>query len=183
MSKAALARALEKAGVHRDVLSWAETQSDWPSAWKQCPRGDWLLAFAARFGSSPTKVAIATIDAVEAAVTGTYLETIYQAPLATTRAALQAGQSSVDPGALDSDSSDPNVAALADAIGLLREVENQPAVGAAVAAQVVSVVVAASGDCATMPVIRYTHQVMADAVRRTIAEPPPFEVGTPNSSE
>ncbi len=36
-------------GAHHDVCAWAEAYGDdWPGAWRACPRGDWLLAIAAR---------------------------------------------------------------------------------------------------------------------------------------
>jgi hypothetical protein len=45
----ALAEWLEEHGAHHDVVTWARPfGDDWERAWRECPRGDWLLALAAR---------------------------------------------------------------------------------------------------------------------------------------
>ena len=49
-------------GAQTDVVVWAEAYGDdWASAWSACPRGDWLLALAARAGLNSAKVGRAAL--------------------------------------------------------------------------------------------------------------------------
>lgn len=169
----ALVTRLREAGVSHDVLTWAEPYDDWEAAWQACPRGDWLLAFAARFGSSPAQIAIATLDAIRAALRGTYLEPICDKPLTDAKLAWQRGKRG-DFFSQMQVANDPNAAMLKEALALTDSVDRHPEHAAAAASQILSTVVAASGDCASMAVVRYTHQVMADAVRRAIVPAPPL---------
>ncbi len=50
-------------GAQHDVVQWAQAYGDdWERFYEQCPRADWLLALAARFGAEPpalTRAAVA----------------------------------------------------------------------------------------------------------------------------
>lgn len=146
----------------------------WDDAWQACPRGDWLLAFGARFEVEPALLVRASLGAIEAGLRGTYLEPIFSNSLRANAPTTGTELAALDFTSATADSTDPHVGALGDALALLRDAQEKPEYAAAAASQALGVVVSASGDCATMAVVRYTHQVMADAVRAVMPAAPPI---------
>jgi hypothetical protein len=64
----AFADRLREAGAHHDLVSWAESHPDPREAWRVCPRGDWMLAIAARFGAPRDRLVAAAVACARLAI-------------------------------------------------------------------------------------------------------------------
>ena len=176
----AVSRWLEEGGAQNDVVVWAVPfGDDWPRAWASCPRGDWLLAIAARAGTDPRKIVAAACACARFALE--YLPDTEIRP----RAAVDAAEGWVDgadtpalrvqlaadvEAAIDA-APDPAVAAAATAaLAALRSVESTDDASFAVTSAVQAALLDA-GDCALMSAMAYAHSVCVDLVREHVGVP------------
>ena len=158
-------------------MTWAQAAPDWRAAWTGCPRGDWLLAIAARAGVERSLLIEAAADcahtaleflrdeprpaqAIEAARAhaGGAADVDLRARFDAAEAAAEAAQAAGDMAS----ASASRAAAFATRVG------EDPFAAAASASHAVEAAVAATGDCAMMQVLTYTHDRCADLVRARI---------------
>jgi len=171
---------LEREGASGDVVDWARPYgTEFELLWRECPRGDWLLALAVRLGAERTllvrsacgctRLALAhlpedepgqrlagAIDAAEAWSAG---ELDADACMAHRQAASQVLEAASDAAA-----GAASVAALS-ALDTIWQAE--AAVNAAAFAAQASVL--AAGDCAMMEALRFTQRKSAQLVRAAIS--------------
>jgi hypothetical protein len=175
MSRAALARWLEEQGAHHDIVEWAQPYDvDWEHAWNECPRGDWLLALAAKCGVERSPLVRAACACAELAVD--YLPEDEPRPNAALDAAqrwLDGNRESRDAALADveraiGEAPDAAVAAAAmAAFAALRSID-APEEAATAAAAVVQAAVADAGHCAMMAAMSYAQRTCADRVRQHV---------------
>ncbi len=173
---------LEQHGAHHDVVEWARPYGEeWERAWRECPRGDWLLGLAARIGMD--RVEIVRAAQACAALGLDYVPDEEARP----RAALDAIDRWLE-GADDADARaractaieaameeapDPAVNAAAMAVfAALRSIDS-PDEAATAAAAVVQAAVLDAGDCAMMSALRYVQHACAERVRQHVTFAPP----------
>ncbi|MBX3274728.1 MAG: hypothetical protein KF729_30960 [Sandaracinaceae bacterium] len=174
-------RWLEAQGAHHDVVRWARPfGEDWPRAWDECPRGDWLLGVAARAGADGRAITRAACACARFALP--YLPDAEERP----RVALDAleryvegGEPPADHAALDAaleaavdGAPDPAVAAAAmAALAALRSVAH-PEDAPLAASSAVQAALLDAGDCALVAAMRHAQASCADLVRTHLARPP-----------
>lgn len=172
-----LARWLEDHGAHHDIVEWARSyDADWERAWRECPRGDWMLGLAARSGVDRRSLVRAACAC--AALALDYVPDGEARPSSALDAAqrwldgsdhpeLRARAASDVEAAVD-DAPDPAVssAALA-ALAALRSIDAPDEAPTAAAAAVQAAVLDA-GDCAMMSAMRYVQHECAERVREHI---------------
>lgn len=163
-----VARWLEAAGAQRDLVQWAEAYgSDWQALWRACPRGDWLLAIAARRGTAREAIlraarAVATLaldhaEGEERAM----LEAALAVPSADAADVVEARAArSVDPA--------HQAALAAVAIAVRGAVQDQPAVAMLVA----QAAAMDAADCAMGAAVSYAQRRGAELVREAIPDAP-----------
>jgi hypothetical protein len=158
---------LASAGAQRDVVAWAERfGSDWSALWSACPRGDWLLAIAARRGVSPERIASASRSVATLAldhVEGAEREALEAALAAPSSAAADA----IDERAAASQ--DPSHQAALSAVALaVRGVVGDAAM---VPAFIVQAAAMDAADCGMSAAVSYVQRRSAELVREVIATP------------
>lgn len=161
-----------------DFVTWAEPfGQDWARAWSECPRGDWLLALAARAGSERQELIAASAACARLALE--VLDDDAAAPalegVARAEAWARGEDASTALGAeLESmlEAPDPLLGAGARAAAsVLMAIEDpQSAPGAASAAVETSMLQA--GECATMAAVSYAQRRSAELVRAHISRAP-----------
>jgi hypothetical protein len=159
----------------RDVVSWAESAaSDFAQLWEACPRGDWMLAIAARAHASTDALCLA---AAECARSCLYVLPEGAHPArdaldvlegwargAQPRAALSAASAAVD----QVESDDPAVVAAIEAVRCALGAASDPESAAGAAANAAQAAVYSVGDCAMMPALRESQATSAARVREVI---------------
>jgi len=172
---------LEEQGAHDDVVSWARPYADrWEEAWTECPRGDWLLAIAARAGVSNRRIVKAACDCARFALD--YLPEGELRPGAAIDAAAGWAESPEETaatgpkwsaleaqvGAVIDTAPDPAVAAAATAaLACLRAVD-APEEAPLVVTSAVQAALLDVGDCAMMSAVAYAQSACAERVRAHI---------------
>jgi len=169
---------LAKAGAQADAVDWARPYGgDFRRLWSECPRGDWLLAIAARLGcervvllgaaaacarlalphlpENETRPAEA-LDALEAFCAGEV-----------DAAACQAHRAAVD--AAVGEAPDPIVGAAASAVLAALDAFTEPDSAAATVAFASQAAVLDAADCAMESALRYTQAESADRVRASLS--------------
>lgn len=161
-------------GAHHDVVKWAEPfGDDWARAFRECPRGDWLLGLAARRGVDRRAVVRAACACARLGLA--YLPDGDRRPLAAIEAAERYADGNDDPAARAEAkraveiavdvAPDPTVAAAAAAaLAAISSVES-PDQAAAAAVAVAQAAVLDAGDCAMLSALTYTQSACADRVR------------------
>jgi hypothetical protein len=169
---------LDEMHATNDLVAWAAPLgSDFSAMWATCPRGDWMLAIAARAGASREHLALAAsacarssayvlpdeaagalavLDEVEAWARGE------RPPVDTT--SIDERVDAFNPG-------DPAVATALEAIRSAARSAGDPDAAALAAANAAECAVHSVGDCAMMPALREAQQTCARHVRAAI----PFE--------
>src|SRR6476619_6889105 len=60
---------LQRVGAQHDVVEWAQAYgTDFARLWVECPRGDWLLAIAARIGAARPRLVLAATSCARLAL-------------------------------------------------------------------------------------------------------------------
>jgi len=173
-------RWLEDAGAHHDVVTWAKPfGADFERAWRECPRGDWLLGIAARAGADRAAIVRGAIECARFALE--YLPDGEPRPAAALDAAGAWLDGADDPAArrraladveaaIDA-APDPAVAAAASAaLAALSSVDSPDDAPGAVSGAVQAALMDA-GDCAMMSAAAYAQQTCADHVRAHVPTP------------
>lgn len=163
---------LKAENAHNDIVEWARSfGTDWERAWNECPRGDWLLAVAARARVAQKPIVLAAaacarqalehvdpaerrpVDAIETAERWAAGEASAET---CRRLALELDQVSVD---------DPAVAcAFAAAHATLACIE-APEHAAGAAANAVQSAMLVAADCALMSILSYAQKTTATEAR------------------
>lgn len=159
---------LAAAGAHHDLVVWAEAfGADWDALWRDCPRGDWLLAIAARRGADPERVAAAArtvatlaLDHVEGAE-----RAMLEGALATPSAA---AADAID--ARAAESADPAHQAALGAVALA--VRGAPEDAAMVPLFLVQAAAMDAADCGMSAAVSYVQRRSAELVRTIFTSPP-----------
>lgn len=173
-----LADWLRERGAAQDVLDWAHTfGTDWERAWTTCPRGDWLLAIAARRRVSPVEIvraahacadfALEYVPDDEARVREAHHVT--EAWLAgQDDPALRARAGEACERAVDEA---PDRAAQCAAIAVLAALRaiDEPDDAASAAAAAMQAAAMDAGDCAMLSAMAYAASTCADRVREHVA--------------
>jgi hypothetical protein len=177
MSELALSRWLEDSGAHRDVVEWAARyETDWERAWNECPRGDWLLAVAAR--QNVERAALVRAACACAELAAEYVPDDEPRPHAALDAAQRWLEGRDDPEARERASADveraideapdPAVAAAAAAAFAALRAIDSPEDAAMAAASVVQAAVCDAGHCAMTSAMSYAQSTCADRVREHV---------------
>lgn len=160
-------------GAHHDLVSWVRGASeDVCLLWESCPRGDWLLAMAARLGATPAALTPAACAAARTAFEllpdGEGRPAAAVAAIETCAAgeaadSLEAHRKALE--AMAAGAPDPTVNAVAEAVLAALASLEEPAAAAGAAALAAQAAVFDVGDCAMMPALRYAQEQSASAVR------------------
>jgi len=167
---------LVEAGAQRDVAEWAEQHAEtWTAFWETCPRGDWMLAVAARAGVPRGAVVRAALACV--AVLHPYLperEDAIDSALALVREnpdlsvrARDRVRSALDE--LLARCGDPSAHAAVLAIQALLATLEDASSAATFVALTVQAAVMDAGDCGMMQAARYTEHECARLARESIS--------------
>ncbi|MGD8858737.1 MAG: hypothetical protein PVI30_01925 [Myxococcales bacterium] len=168
---------LQEAGAHNDVVQWARPfEEDFERLWRECPRGDWLLAIAVRLDAERPALVQAACRCARLSLV--HLPEDDPRPAAALQAAeaWSAGQADPDAlerqrealaGALDAAVDPAGGAAMVSLMSALDAVDDpEAAVNAAAFASQAAVLDA--GDCAMMEALRFTQRRGAQLVREAI---------------
>ncbi len=167
-------RWLQEQGAQNDFVEWARPyESDWERAWNACPRGDWLLALAARRGADRVALVRAACACAELALD--YVpedETrahraldLARRWLANDDDASERARACEDVEHAIDEAPDPAVAAAATAaLSALRAID-VPADAALAAASSVQAAVFDAAECAMMSAMGYAEHTCAERVR------------------
>ncbi|RLB47375.1 MAG: hypothetical protein DRJ42_25560 [Deltaproteobacteria bacterium] len=175
-------------GAHNDLVSWVRASGgDVGAVWDACPRGDWLLAMAARLGAEPRALVLAASAAARTAfellpdeesrpaAALVALEAAVRAADATNTDAggpepegraseeLQAHRAAVE--AMAASAPDPTVNVIAEAVLAAITSLEEPGAAAGAAALAAQASVFDAGDCAMMAALGYAQEMSAKAVR------------------
>jgi len=171
-----IAAYLAKAGAQQDIVQWAEPYGDdWARMWQDCPRGDWLLALAARLGVDRRDLVAAACKCARLALA--YLPLREMRPDAALRAAetwsaggedlnVQLLQASVVNAAQQA--VHPAIEMAANATLSALDAVDDPYTAATAAACAAQAAVLDAGDCAMMEALNFTQRRCAELVRETI---------------
>lgn len=159
---------LERRGAQRDVIAWAESYGDdWGKLWRDCPRGDWLLALALRRGAPPESVLLAARRVATLAldhVEGDEREAVQNAlttPSTEATSAIEArADASIDPA---------HGAALSAVVLALRGAPDDAAMVPLLLAQAAAMDAA---ECGMSAAVSYVQRRSAELVREVIADIP-----------
>ena len=171
---------LRNAGAHHDVVQWAETfGGDWERAWRECPRGDWLLGIAARLEVDRPYL-------VEGACRCARLTLLYvpedehrpEHALATAEAwcrreaeAIECWEQKAQIASLGREAADdPAMQAATSATLAALDAIEEPDAAAVAAACAIQAAVLDAGDCAMMAALRFTQERSAQLVREAVPE-------------
>ncbi|MBW2462096.1 MAG: hypothetical protein JRH11_10655 [Deltaproteobacteria bacterium] len=164
--------------AHNDLVSWVRASGgDVRSVWDDCPRGDWLLAMAARLGAEPPALVLAASAAARTAfellpdeelrpaAALVALEATVRAgnETATDAVELQAHRAAVE--AMAANAPTPTVNVIAEAVLAAFASLEEPAAAASAAALAAQASVFDAGDCAMMAALGYAQDLSAKAVR------------------
>ncbi|MFO0693282.1 MAG: hypothetical protein U0230_06995 [Polyangiales bacterium] len=169
---------LREAGAHHDVVQWVSTSAPTLEAtWETCPRGDWLLAIAARLRAPSDSLARAAVDCARLVVADADVPAareallVVEAVLDGTEPATHADEARDRAERAASDADDPLAVAIllaaAAACGSVRD----PSLAAASAAHAVEAAVAGVPDCAMMSALGHMHRETARVARARVARP------------
>lgn len=175
-----VARWLVAQGAQHDFSAWAELfGADVSALWQACPRGDWLLALAARLHAPPSALVLAACGCAETTLDLLAPDqTVLPDALRTIRvwaqghgeppslAQLEAVRGSLEgarDGATDPVSAEAALAALA-----ALETLGDPSFAASAAAFATQAAMASAADCAMMESLRFAQHQTAECVRAAL---------------
>lgn len=174
---ASVAERLRKLGSYEDLVSYAAPfGDDWLAFFERCPRGDWLLALAARLGADRRALVRAAVSCAREALSyapeaDATLEAALEAALRWTCGSgselecdEQAARVVALPPASDA-ASDAAVQAVAAVLSCVRE----PSAAAHVAACAAHAAAVAAGECAMHTALRYAHERCATLSRAELS--------------
>lgn len=180
MGLPSLADWLRDNGAHHDFVSWTEPfGDDWARAWRECPRGDWLIALGVRLGSSREAVVLSASACarlalvysaegearVEAAITAAERWAAGEESEESCAAAVEGAESAAR------EAPHPSCAASAGAAAAAARAVVEPEAAIGAAALAVEAAVMDAGDCAMMQAVGFMHSRCSRAVRAAL----PFE--------
>lgn len=167
---------LEVQGAANDFVEWVKTRNlGWPDAWTACPRGDWLLAVAARADAPRADLLRATV-AVAALVEEDLATPGLAEAVLELKLAVESG--SLPPGLLERvDQSADRSGDLAESLGwravaLAARSFLDAQAAALVPSQVAELAMASVLDCGMMSALGATLARTADVVRANMPPPP-----------
>jgi hypothetical protein len=168
---------LRELGSYDDLASFAARfGDDWQALFEQCPRGDWLLALAARLGADRRALTLAAISCAREALT--YLPTgdaTLEAALASAGAwaAGRADEAACREAAARVAALPPQADAVADmavqAVAAALTCPHEPPAAAHAAACAAQAAVLAAGDCAMTSALRFTQERCAGLARQQLS--------------
>jgi hypothetical protein len=169
---------LEGRGASHDIVEWARPYgAEVDRLWRECPRGDWLLAIATRLGVETSVLAQAACGCARIALP--HVPDAEPRPALALQAAEAACRGELDArtqaeheqhvsDALDAATTAASGAACVAVQSALRaRLDRDAAVNAASFAAQASVLDA--GDCAMLEALRFTQRQTAEAVRAAIS--------------
>lgn len=174
---------LVEQGAHNDFVEWARAfGGDVSQLWERCPRGDWLLALAARLGTPTRLLVVAACGCARHALdhlppeheaVGACLEELAAwarsalPPLTTEQIeAMRATLETARDAAQDAAHAEAALSALA-----ALETVGDPAFAASAAAFAAHATMVSAADCAMMEALRFAHHQSAEAVREALPAP------------
>jgi hypothetical protein len=163
---------LKGENAHNDIVEWARPfGEDWERAWNECPRGDWLLAMAARARVDEKRIVLAAAACARQALE--HVDPAESRPLRAIETAEAWANGSVSAEAcralateLDRMSvDDPALAcAFAAAHAALASID-APEHAAGAAANAVQSAMMLAADCALMSILSYAQKATASEAR------------------
>lgn len=166
---------LARAGAHNDVVVWARAYgADWARAFGECPRGDWMLAVAARLGAEPRSLVLAAAacarTALDAVPPG---DTRVLAAIETAerwaRGDATAEECAAVASALEAlETNDPGYAAAVASAAATAQAVGDPEAASLAASNAAQAALFGAGDCAMMALYSYAQRACAEAVRRHV---------------
>jgi len=166
---------LEEAGAQHDVVQWAEPYAaDMQALWERCPRGDWMLAIAARLGARGPRLVQAAIGCARLALAYVPDDDPRAAGALDGTQKYCEGANSLDACriyrqllhvAVDTAEDPAAAAAFSAAVAAIDAIDDpEAAVSAAVFAAQAAVL--SAGDCAMAEALRFVHEKSARQVRQ-----------------
>lgn len=154
------------------MITWAGAyDDDWVRAWRECPRGDWLLGLAARLGVERPKLVLAATAAARTALEpvppgAELIERALALAEAWARGHASLEECRARSAELDRFAPPDPVLATAAAAGLcaLLSVEDADAAAGA-AANAAQAALFGAADCALLPLLGYAQRETAERVR------------------
>lgn len=171
---------LAREGAQRDFVEWAGAFSgDVAALWQACPRGDWLLALAARLNAPSSTLVLAACGCAEGALEHLPPEqTAVAACLSTVRAWAEGSRSALTVEELErmralleaarDSASDPAQAEAALAAIAALETIGDPAFAASAAAFAAHATTVSAADCAMVEAMRFAQHQTAESVRAAL---------------
>lgn len=166
---------LEREGAQHDVVAWASSHAnDWRTFWAECPRGDWLLAIAARMDLPRERLVLAAVRAARSgfdAATGGPVDATCGLDLAE---AWARGEVDLERCRAEAERllalspPDPAQAALVAAAAMCLLAIDDPGAASAAAANAAQAEVFGSADCALLSLFAYAARRTADSVREVL---------------
>lgn len=169
---------LREAGAHHDVVQWVSASAPTLEAtWATCPRGDWLLAIAARLDAPADALARAAIGCARLVVDDADVPEarealgVAEAVLAGTADAARADELRERTERAASDAEDPLAVAILLAASAACGSFRDRSLAAAAAAHAVEAAVAGVADCAMMSAVGHMHRETARVARASVPRP------------
>jgi hypothetical protein len=173
---------LVQQGAQRDFVEWSSAfGADVGALWQACPRGDWLLALAARLNAEPSALVLAACACAEGALDHLPPEqTAVVECLSAIRSwaegsraalsmdeieALRTRLEAARDGAQDQAQAEAALAALA-----ALETIGDPAYAASAAAFAAQATMVSASDCAMMEALRFAQHQTAQSVRAVLPD-------------
>jgi len=173
MSK--LAEWLSTEGAHHDVVEWAERfGADWESAWRECPRADWMLGIAARLGVERRAIVLAAAGCARTSFDQLPPDESRAEAAVAAAEAWASGQESTERCAelaeeLDRlQAPDPGAAAAIAAAHATLVAIDDPGAAPAAAANAAQAAMFGAAECAMLSLLSYAQHACAERVREHI---------------
>jgi len=162
---------LRQQGASEDIAGWAEPfGDDLSTLWDACPRGDWLLAIAARLGISGAPITTAAIEvgrlALEVLPEDDDAHAAFEALPSASAHARTAAADALE--ARSDGAPDPALAAALLALSCVARSFSDPTASSMVAALSTQALVFDAQACGAMSVIGWAQSTAADRVRAAI---------------
>ncbi len=162
---------LRREGASEDIAGWAERYGDDLGAlWTSCPRGDWLLAVAARLAVDGRAIARAALEVGRLALDVLPDDDEALATFETLTASDRDGSALADALEARSDAAgDPALATALLALSCVARSSVDPSAAPMVAALSTQALVFDAQECGAMSVVGWAQSTAADRVRAAIA--------------
>jgi hypothetical protein len=173
---------LTRQGAQHDLVEWARAfGADFARLWAECPRGDWLLALAARLGVPREALLAATCGCVRPALEYIPEDELHPLACLDALAACSRGEGHDESRAAHRSAQrdsllsahgkarDPAEAEALLAFVAALDAVNEPSAAAGAAGFAAHAAMLATSDCAMIEALRYSQRMQADAVRAVIS--------------